>query len=239
LESAENDTLVHFRLRRFGQGMDAPATHDLQQNYRSLGRQVVFFESGAFSKGTLQVAPSTRFGAEYGFVAPDRRLRLVQLFGEDGCFESLVLIREFRSGSQAGERPPLTGEQLVGSWRGEAATISADWSEPVVQASHTRIDRPAANRLRIASQRGDDHHTLEGTVEGNLITLAGESPRRIHLLPDGTASEVPLAVDHRHGFSVEASWLVSGNERQNLIRRYDDSGRWISSTHTVEFRAQD
>ena len=47
LESAEEDRLVRFRLRRFGpEGKGAAPISDHQQDYRSLGRQAVFFASG-------------------------------------------------------------------------------------------------------------------------------------------------------------------------------------------------
>jgi hypothetical protein len=183
------------------------------------------------------VAPTSAFGAEYGFVGPDRRLRLVQLFDEAGAFTSMVLIREFRDGSDAVERPPLSLDQLLGTWRGEAATISADWPEPERTASQTRFERLDSDRLRIETVQGDDDpQVLEGTVQDNLITVAAEVPRRLHLLADGAASHVPMRVDHRHPFFVEAAWLPSERERQTLVRRYDATGRWIASTHTVEFR---
>ena len=80
LESAEEDRLVRFRLRRFGFGGYAgEPISDNREDYRSLGRQVVFFACGTFCKGTLQVAPGTPFGGEFGFIDGDRRHRLVQL----------------------------------------------------------------------------------------------------------------------------------------------------------------
>ena len=76
LEQGQEERLVHFRLRRFGPG-DASGvpSREINQEYRSLGRQVVFFDSGSFSKVSLQVAPGTAFGAEFGFIAGDRRHR--------------------------------------------------------------------------------------------------------------------------------------------------------------------
>ncbi|MFM7265111.1 MAG: DUF3598 family protein, partial [Cyanobium sp.] len=128
LEEVPGERLVRFRLRRYGpEGPSAPPTRDIQQDYRSLGRQVVFFPSGTFCKGTPQVAPTTAFGGEFGFLRQDRRHRLVVLFSEAGSLEQLVLIREFRAGSGADERPAATLEALRGRWRGEAATITADW----------------------------------------------------------------------------------------------------------------
>ena len=74
------ERLVRFRLRRYADGFASEPSRDVRQDYRTLGRQVVFFATGAFCKGSLQVAPNTAFGAEFGFVAGDRRHRLVQLF---------------------------------------------------------------------------------------------------------------------------------------------------------------
>ena len=84
LESEEEGRLVRFGLRRWpadvavapGGGPVAEAgapSRDIQQDYRSLGRQVVFFEPGTFCKGSLQVAPVTTCGGEFGFIGPDRR----------------------------------------------------------------------------------------------------------------------------------------------------------------------
>jgi hypothetical protein len=130
LQSEEEGRLVRFRLRRYGpEGRNGPPSSDHQQDYRSLGRQVVFFDSGAFSKGSMQVAPGTAFGVETGFVRGDRRHRLVQLYDAAGQAEQLVLIREFRLGSDAQEQPPLGVDPLLGSWQGDAATVTADWPE--------------------------------------------------------------------------------------------------------------
>jgi hypothetical protein len=239
LDSSEDDTVVHFRLRRFTDGGDASApTQDHSQQYRSLGKQVVFFESGAFSKGSLQVAPCTRFGAEYGFVAQDRRARLVQLFTEAGQFDSLVLIREFRAGSDARERPALEPDQLIGTWRGEAATITAEWPEPTLHSSVTTMALEPTGALAIRSEWGEETMELEGRIDGRRIALGGDAPGLINLLPDGGFSHVPLRVDHRHAFFVQAGWLVSPDQFQRLIRRYNDRGEWLSSTHLIETRAE-
>lgn len=237
LDSTADESAVLFRLRRYPPGQEnGEPLRDHRQEIRSLGKQVVFFETGAFSKGSLQVAPFTRFGAEVGFVTADRRLRMVQLFSEAGEFEGLVLIREFRAGSGAVERPPLAWNDLLGHWQGEAATITADWPEPERQPSHWLIERSDAGAVRISSRIGPEEQTLEATPQGPCLELPGPRPARIHLLPDGASSLVPLRVDHRQPFSLEVGWLVSPHERQRLIRRYDDRGAWVSSSHVVERR---
>ncbi len=151
LDRDDDGRLVRFGLRRWpagtvqanaggpGDGVGEP-TREVQQDYRTLGRQVVFFASGSFCKGALQVAPATPCGGEFGFIEADRRHRLVQLYGSDGSVQQLVLIREFRAGSGAVERQATTADQLLGQWQGEQATITADWPEPEVASSSLELD---------------------------------------------------------------------------------------------------
>ena len=218
LQQEEGQQLVHFKLRRFGNGLDSAPTREISQEYRSLGKQVVFFESGSFCKGSLQVAPGTVFGAEFGFVAGDRRHRLVQLHSPDGAFESLVLIREFRAGSGASERPPLEADHLLGHWTGQAATISADWPEPDLATCALEVHRGGGGALTF--------NTRLGAVEES----SGGHPEGLLLLPDSAYCLVPLRVGHREAFRVEAGWLPSPGRLERLIRRYDSSGAWISAT---------
>lgn len=237
LEGFENNQLVRFRLRRFGDGgYDSPPTQDYQQEYRSLGKQAIFFETGAFSKGTLQLAPFAEFGAEYGFVAGDRRSRLVQLFDKEGQFSSLTLIREFRTGSNAVERPRLTGDQLVGEWQGIASTIEADWPDPVTSRTHLQISK-TGDRLHQKLTFGDRQITSSARIDGNQLHFdEGNHPRLITLLPDGMSSHIPLKLQLRQPFFVEAGWLVSETERQRLIRYYDAQGAWTGATLVIEHK---
>ena len=236
LEGLEANQLVKFRLRRFANSISEQPTSDRVQEYRSLGRQAVFFDTGAFSKGSLQVAPFAEFGAEYGFVAGDRRSRLVQLFDPQGCFASQTLIREIRSGTDATLRPALTVEQLVGKWEGKAQTVYADWKAPettVVSLEIRSIDGYLHQQLAFGSR------TISSTarIDGNRLHFEeGATPRQVLLLPDGVSSNITMQVSHRQPFFVEAGWLLSDNERQRLIRSYNDKGEWISSTHVIEYR---
>src|SRR4028119_253542 len=91
--------------------------------YSSLGRNTLFLENGAFSQGSIQWGPFAEFGAELGLIEGNRRLRLVQLFDKDSQLAQLTLIREKLADTEAPERPPLTLEQLLGEWQGEAVTI--------------------------------------------------------------------------------------------------------------------
>jgi hypothetical protein len=60
LEGLENNQLVRFRLRRFAQGSyDSEPSQDYVQDYRSVGNQIIFFDTGAFSKGPFQLGQNT------------------------------------------------------------------------------------------------------------------------------------------------------------------------------------
>jgi hypothetical protein len=238
LEGLEDNQLVRFRIRRFANALSEQPTVDSSQEYRSLGKQAVFFDTGAFSKGSLQVAPFAEFGAEYGFVSGDRRSRLVQLFDKQGNFGSLTLIREIRSGTDAKLRPDLTVEQLVGKWEGTARTVSADWQAPKTMATSLEV-RQVGDSLEQQLSFGGRTIASSAKIDGNTLHFdEGAAPRKILLLPDGVSSNTPLQVSHRQSFFVEAGWLVSDDERQRLMRSYNDKGEWISSTHVVEFRVR-
>jgi Domain of unknown function (DUF3598) len=236
LEGLEDNQLVRFRLRRFANNTSEQPTSDRIQDYRHLGNQAVFFDSGAFSKGSLQVAPSTEFGAEYGFVSANRRSRLVQLFDKQGVFSSLTLIREIRSGTNAMLRPDLTVGQLVGAWEGTACTFYPDWKPSGTYVTSLKIEQ-IGDCLQQQLAFGGRTITATAKIDGNRLHFEeGIAPRQILLLPDGVSSNVPFQISHRQPFFVEAGWLRSADERQRLIRSYNDKGEWISSTHVIEHR---
>jgi Domain of unknown function (DUF3598) len=236
LEGLEDNQLVRFRLRRFANNITEQPTADRSQEYTDLGRQAVFFDTGAFSKGSLQVAPFSEFGAEYGFVGENRRSRLVQLFDKQGGFSSLTLIREIRSGTNATMRPNLTVNQLVGKWKGTAYTSYSDWKDPDTYPTSLEVSAIDGS-LQQQISFGDRTITSAARIDDNQLHFEnGATPRRILLLPDGVSSNTPLQISHRQPFFVEAGWLLSDNERQRLIRNYNDKGEWISSTHIIEHR---
>ena len=217
LEKGEEERLVHFRLRRWAAGQEGgEPLREVSQEVRSLGKQGVFFESGSFCKGSLQVAPGTPFGAEFGFVAGDRRHRLVQLHSSEGVLESLVLIREQRSGSDAPERPPLSWPELEGSWSGEAATVTADWPEPNREPCRFRLQREGTLRIE--------------AVGSGFCEEPGSRGETTLLLADGGYCLTPPRVSHREAFRVEAGWMPAAGRLDRLIRRYDASGAWHSAT---------
>lgn len=240
LEGLENNQLVRFRLRRFGSGgYSEPPISDYAQEYRSIGRQNIFFETGAFSKGSLQLAPFSEFGAEYGFVDENRRLRFVQVYDKQGNLRDLILIREFRGGTDAQERRPLEISQLLGSWQGTACTAYSDWRPSETYATSLEIKEIGNGLLQQQLRFGETTVTSKARIEGKkLIFEGGDISRQILLLPDGTSSNTPLQVKLRQEFFVEVGWLVEDKKRQRLIRRYNEKGQWISATHVIEHKTE-
>jgi hypothetical protein len=194
--SSEDDHLVRFRLRRWPAGTGvAPGggpvegagepSRAMEQEYRTLGRQVVFFASGAFNKGSLQVAPNTAFGGEFGFIRGDRRHRLVQLYSEGGAFDQLVLIREFRAGSGAAECASTSADQVLGSWSGQSATISADWPEPTLSDCRLEIGVADLSGLKLLPDGGFCRlpervsHREAFVLEGGWLHAPGRMERLI------------------------------------------------------------
>ncbi|MBJ7900519.1 MAG: DUF3598 family protein [Cyanobacteria bacterium RI_101] len=235
LEPFENNQKMRFRIRRFGEDGETP-TYDHSQEYSSLGRQILFFDTGAFSKGSLQAAPFAEFGAEFGFIDGDRRLRLVQLFDKDLKLASLTLIREFRAGSAAQENPPLTLEDLWGTWRGTAYAAYGDLREPETGSTVLTLTQGADSSLAELSLAWGGHkHQAQAEIQGNRLLFQG-GERQILLLPDGASCNLPLTVPLRQPFFVEAGWLLAPNRRQRLIRFYDAGGAWVSSTLVLEER---
>jgi hypothetical protein len=202
--------------------------------YSSLSRSVLVFEDGAFSQGSMQLAPFAEFGAEMGLIYGDRRLRLVQLFDKNGAFSTLTLIREHRQQTPVAERPPLSVEMLLGEWRGKATTLYPDWQSPDQYETQLVISLEG-NRLR--QQIKTSQMNLSSTAQINGSTLLfndGRYPIQVLLLPDGASSNTPVTLPKGIPFFLEAGWLVTETLRQRLIRHYDAQGGWHSLTLVTE-----
>lgn len=236
LEGLEDNKLVNFRLRRYSNfEYQDPPTQDYSQEYRALGRQIIFFETGAFSKGAWQLAPFTEFGAEFGFVDGDRRMRFVQLYNKQSELDSLTFIREFRRGSDAVERPTLTVEQLLGTWHCQAYTAYPDWREPEVTSLEITLTRQG-DSVEQRLTMGKETFLAQGDIADGQINFTTPVPSKLLLLPDGTSSRTSDRLQVGTPFFGEIGWLVRPNERQRLIRYYDNKGAWSHSTFIVEHR---
>lgn len=207
--------------------------------YSSLGRGVLFFETGAFSQGSIQWGPFSEFGAELGFIESDRRLRLVQLFNKDSKLDGLTLIREHLAGTTPLNSPPLSVEQLLGEWQGEAITIYPDWRPPDTYSTKLELCCQGSDLLvqHLTFGKGESLRTITSTakINGNLLLFdQGAQPVQVLLLPSGASATSPLNIKAGQAFFLEAGWLIKPNLRQRMIRSYSDKGEWVSLTLVTE-----
>lgn len=231
LEARSGEPGVFLTLKR-----DSPKhPQPLEMNFSSLSRSLLFFESGAFSQGSMQFSPySSQFGGEFGLVTDDRRLRVVQMYTPECELDYVTLIREQRVGSAVPERPPLLVDDLVGAWRGESVTLFPDLRPAVNSTSHLTIER-SGDRLIQRLQFGDRTIATEATIAGNLLMYRQSAvPVQIMLLPDGASVNCPLKVALGQPFVLELGWLRSPTLRERIIRSYDAKGEWVGLTRVVE-----
>jgi hypothetical protein len=115
LQGINNNRSIRQLVRRF---YSDQVPEDLILEYGSLNQGILFSQTGAFCQGSLYFSSfSSQFGAEFGLISGERRLRIVQLFNERCEFDRLTLIREKLVDSSSPERPMLTVEQLLGQWQ--------------------------------------------------------------------------------------------------------------------------
>jgi hypothetical protein len=214
--------------------VDAPS-REIVIDYTYLNTSIRFFENGAFCQGSLQFSSYGEFGAEFGLIEGDRRLRMVQLFNNSGKFDRFTLIREQKGGSSAPEQPTLTVDRLLGEWKGEATTLYPDWREPDVNSTYMKIERPSEDRLRYTISyevNGSQHNaTSEGKIDGSTLHFeSSNSSVQILLLPDGASCNCPLEIKLGQPFFLEIGWLCRSNLRYRMIRNYNAKGEWVSLT---------
>lgn len=209
--------------------------YDRLLEYSSLNQSVLVFDTGAFSQGSMQLAPFAEFGAELGLVHGDRRLRLVQLFDKDSQqLSRLTLIREHRQHTPVAERPHLSVEMLIGEWLGEAITLYPNGQAPDRETTRLEIITEG-DRLRQHLSTSQISFTSTAKInDSQLLFDEGQYPVQILLLPDGASSNTPLTLPKGMSFVLEAGWLIEAELRQRLIRRYDSRGGWQSLTLVTE-----
>lgn len=242
LETVDEQT-VRLTLRRFpspAPGTDTPPVNELVRYYQSLGRDILFFDNGAFSQGTIQIAPFADSGAEFGFIHQTERLRVVTLFNADGFLGNLTLIRETQAGVTPVSRAPVTVEALLGEWQGEAVTLYPDLRSPRQYATSLKLSQVADNQVTQEITFGENSvYSLrsKGEVMGSKINFdQGSQPMTVFLLPGGASVVVPGQVKLRQPLFWEAAWLIHPHLRQRMIRNYNDKGEWISLTLITEHK---
>jgi hypothetical protein len=240
LEGFNDNKTVRLKLRRFSpnpSGVGEPEVSELVREYQTLGRDILFFENGAFSQGTIQLAPFSECGAEFGFIYNYRRLRFVQLYNTDGNLSTLTLIREKQLDKNVPERPHLTVEDLLGEWEGEAVTMYPDWRSPDSYSTKMQLHLESSDRLvsKITFGSNPTVITSSASIDGSVLHFnEGASPMQVVLLPDGGSCTLPVKIELRKPIFFEAGWFVEPELRFRMIRSYNERGEWISLTLVTE-----
>ncbi|MGB3403690.1 MAG: DUF3598 family protein [Microcoleaceae cyanobacterium] len=238
LEQLEDNKTVRLTLRRFPpspDGITKPPVDELVREYQSFGRDLLFFENGAFSQGPLQLSPTSPSGAEFGFIGDNRRLRVVELCNPEGNLQSFTLIREYRAGTEKIERPPLTVEMLLGTWHGVATILYPDLRPSDTFKTQMQLQLDGSGRLQQQLSFGNQTISSSAKIEDSVLYFDESSqPIKVFLLPDGASATVPQKVQMRTPIFFEAGWLISPTQRQRLIRRYNEKGEFESLTFVQE-----
>jgi hypothetical protein len=224
LQGVDGNRSIHLELNRYYPiaGTSEREHRQLVMDFSAPMPGSVFFASGAFSEGSLYVAPNARFGAEHCFVDGDRRLRLVKMY-EQKQFLRLTLIREQRLGTETPEKAPLTLADLCGAWQGESMTLYPGRTDGEPQSVTWEITRQSETAV---SLDGDI-----ATVQGSILQFQRQGQvYQTLLLPDGGFSTGPTTIETGQAFSLESGWLRSPTTLQRLIRYYNDRGEWEHST---------
>ena len=220
---------------------------DVVVDYDSLNRSIIFFENGAFSQGSMQWGPYSTFGGEFGLIDNEfgdgtRRLRMVELYSSTSQLQRVVLIREKLPDSKVPDRPDLTVDSLLGTWKGKAITLHADLSNPTEFTSQLEIKQKDSSSIeQILSFRDEAppplrDRTISSTakIEGNRLLFDRDLPTQVILLPDGASCSCPLKVGSGHNFVLEMGWLLQPDIRQRIMRSYNEKGNWVSCTLVTE-----
>jgi len=240
LEGFNDNKTVRLKLRLFSpnpSGVGEPEVSELVREYQTLGRDILFFENGAFSQGTIQLAPYSECGAEFGFIYNYRRLRFIQLYDTDGNLSKLTLIREKQLDKNVPERPPLTVDDLLGEWQGEAVTMYPDWRSPDSYSTNLQLHLDGADRLVQKITFGSNATVISSSasIDGSVLHFnQGTSPVQVVLLPDGGSCTLPVKIELRKPIFFEAGWLVEPDLRFRMIRSYNERGEWVSLTLVTE-----
>ena len=200
--------------------------------YSSLGKGIMFFENGAFCNGSIQLAPFSVFGAEFGFIHGDRRLRLVQLFDKNLKLDKFTLIREHLEETQSIQNPALTVDAFLGEWIGEAVTIYPDLQKP--DSYSTQMHLSVENGKLIQSLTFANRTITSTAALKDSLLLFEQNQIQVLLLCDGASVTSPLQIQLRQPLFLEVGWLINPNLRQRMIRSYNDKGEWISLTLVTE-----
>lgn len=175
LESRNNHQAIHLVLRRFypdPSGSSELQPHELVRDFNSVGAGALFFDSGAFSEGGIYFSTHIKFGAEFCLVQEPRRLRIVLMFNPASQLDRITLIREKRPNVDAPERPPLTLDDLLGTWQGEAISLNPGAAESTTYSTKLTLARETDDRLiqhRLIQQSWTEPDEIQQSIPMTIV----------------------------------------------------------------------
>jgi hypothetical protein len=234
----ENQT-IHFVLNRYypdPEGNLQP--QDLVFDFSAPGNGAIFFETGAFSEGSISLQKGISGGSEFAFLHENRRFRLIQQFDRHGELTRLTLIREQRVGTNLANRTTLDLKDWLGQWDGQAIVRypRTDQINQVITTQNIVIneDQSVTRSHQIGVEIAASTFAIDET--GDLIRLTNQLTQ-VMLLPDAAYAIYPTKVAPGVAIELEVGWLIDANTRQRLIRTYSDRGEWLSLTFITESRS--
>lgn len=237
LKGVNHNQAIHLLLQRFypdEAGVIPTQPHELVRDFSTTGPGSLFFESGAFSEGSIYFSTGLKFGAEFAFIHADRRMRLVQMFNSNSQLDQLTLIRERRVGTDAPERPILQLDQLLGEWQGEAITLYPNSSEQAQFSTTFRLFWNDGHLIQQVSNPQTDERLMLQLNGAKLCFEQNGVPFQSLLLPDGASATCPTEIRPGYAFFLETAWLLQPHLRQRMIRHYGADGKWMSATFITE-----
>jgi Domain of unknown function (DUF3598) len=208
-------------------------------NFSAPDPGAVFFDTGAFSSGQVSVNLGIRSIGEFCLVGIDRRCRLVQVYDSALQLERVTLIREQRQGTNAPERPLLDVSDLIGIWSSSEVSGSLDGRNVTSVPKKTESIFVTTDRgyqwddVLISVTASSDW--AKPTLRERLLQFERDyQSYQMLLLPDSAYSICPTQIVPGYPFYLEMGWLLSPGLRHRLIRRYDSTGKWDSTSFIVE-----
>lgn len=242
LVGKEDNRAIRLVLKRFYPvtGSSELQPQEVTMTFSAPESGAVFFETGAFSSGQMSVFRGVKSIGEFCLVGIDRRCRLVQVYNTAHQLERVTLIREQRLGSDAPECPPLSTTDLLGTWhcRKESRYLDGKTLLSVPKKKESiffTTDRGYEWDDDISISLSASSDWAKPTLRERLLEFDrdGQSYQML-LLPDGAYSICPTQIRSGYPFYLEMGWLLSPGLRHRLIRRYDSTGKWDSTSFRIE-----
>jgi Domain of unknown function (DUF3598) len=236
LEGVRDNQAIHLVLNRF-----YPLPNSTERYSKEVvwdfstppGIGAIYFETGAFSSGALAVTAGVKTIAEFSLRAEDRRFRIIQTFDVNQQLDRVTFVREHRQGATTPERPQLAISDLLGTWSGTDTTWETSSESPLVtNTASTLTTSDSGYRLVEA-----DSSTDLRIINPRLLQFSESEDRQSYqmlLLPDGAYTTTPTQIQLGYPFYLEIGWVYQLGKRQRLVRRYDGTGKWCSTTFMSE-----